>query len=271
MFNVPSFFGFRADAKINVDPDAAAFFARVDAATGVSDFLTTTEKNAVENLVLQLKADLIWTNLVAIYPMVGGGTGTLAQKQAACEQNLVSASFTGTFSSGWTFASTGVTGNGSSTFFNTTFNPAVNASLTGLSFGGYLRLNLSTPVQVDGIGLPGFAQHNFISANMFSGEIGNIISYSGNPSQRMFVHRRTSATFSESYRDGISLGTNTGTALTVPNTNFFIGARSDSGTPILFTSQEYAFYFFGLSLTNQNALDLTTAVNTFQTTLSRNV
>jgi hypothetical protein len=269
MYNIPSFFGFQDAGKIVLDPDAAAFVARVNTAGGS---LTSTEISAVNQLVIDLKGYSIWTKMKAIYPMVGGGTGTTAARQAACSQNLVSSSFTGTFTSGWTFASMGVTGNGSSTFFNTTFNPAFDASLTGFSFGGYLRLNLTTPVQVDGIGLPNFAQHNFISANMFSGDIANIISYSGNPSQRMFIHRRTSATFSESYRDGISLGTNTNNAGTLPNQIFYIGGRNDGGgSVILYTSQEYAFYFFGLDLTNQNALDLTTAVNNFETTLSRNV
>jgi hypothetical protein len=116
-----------------------------------------------------------------------------------------------------------------------------------------------------------FAQLNFVSGNMFSGDIGNIITYTGNPSQRMFVHRRTSASFAESYRNSTSLGTNTSTASALPNGNFYVGARNDGGSIVLYTSQQYAFYFFGLSLTNQNALDLTTAVNTFQTTLSRQV
>ena len=88
----------------------------------------------------------------------------------------------------------------------------------------------------------------------------------------MFVHRRTSANFSESYRDGISLGSETNDGAILPNQIFYIGARNDGGASIvLHTYQQYAFYFLGLDLTNQNAIDLTNAVNTFQTTLSRNV
>ena len=51
----------------------------------------------------------------AIYPMVGASA-------AACAQNLKSSSFTGTFTSGWTFASSGVTPNGTSAYFNTYIN-----------------------------------------------------------------------------------------------------------------------------------------------------
>jgi SPP1 family predicted phage head-tail adaptor len=247
------------------DADAQAFFDRVTTAGGT---LSSTEKTAVNTLVIALKADGIWDKMKAIYPMVGASA-------AACAQNLKSSSFTGTFTASWTFASTGIKGNGTSSYFNTNFNVNTNASLDGFSFGGYLRLNLTTPVQVDGIGVvpPGnFAQHNFIDASMFSGAIGNIISYARDPSQRMFIHRRTSATISESYRNGISLGTSSSTAPTLPSENFYIGARNNgSGAAVLYTSQEYAFYFFGLSMTNQNALDLTSIINTFQTTLSRQV
>jgi hypothetical protein len=55
----------------------------------------------------------------AIYPMVGASA-------AACAQNLKSSSFTGTFSSGWTFASTGVTPNGTSAYMDTTFLPSTS-------------------------------------------------------------------------------------------------------------------------------------------------
>jgi hypothetical protein len=94
-----------ASAGGGFDADAQAFFDRVTTAGGT---LTTTEQNATNQLVLDMKADGTWTPMLAIYPMVGASA-------AACAQNLKSASFTGTFTSGWTFASTGVLGNGVST------------------------------------------------------------------------------------------------------------------------------------------------------------
>ena len=255
--------GIVASQIASFDADAVAFFGRVTTAGGS---LSATEKAAVNQLVLDLKANSLWTPMKAIYPMVGASA-------AACAQNLKSSSFTGTFSAtGWTFASTGVTGNGTSAYMDTTFNPNVDASLDGFSFGGYLRLNLSSGSQVDGVFASSFVQHNFTDGNMFSGSIGQIISYTANPSQRMFIHRRTSASFAESYRDSTSLGTATSTASALPNANYYIGARNQgSGVQVLYTSQSYAFYFLGLGLTNQNALDLTTAVNTFQTTIGRQV
>jgi hypothetical protein len=243
------------------DPDAQAFFDRVTAAGGI---LSATEKLAVTQLVTQMKLDGTWTPMKAIYPMVGASA-------AACAQNLKSSSFTGTFSTGWTFASTGVKGNGTSAYFNTGFNPSVDSSLSGLSFGGYPRNNDTSGTQVSGCtDGSSFVQNNLSAANILSGIIANVISYTANPSQRLIMHRRTSSTFAQAYRDGTSLGSDTATATTLPNSNYYIGARNEP-TVSLYDAHEYAFYFFGLSLTNQNALDLTTAVNTFQTTLSRNV
>ena len=101
------------------DADAQAFFDRVSTAGGS---LSITEKSAVNQLVLDLKSYSIWTKMKAIYPMVGASA-------AACAQNLVSSSFTGTFNGGVTYASTGITGNGTSGFMNTTLSPNGNIGL----------------------------------------------------------------------------------------------------------------------------------------------
>ena len=105
--------GLIASQIASFDADAVAFFGRVTTAGGS---LSATEKAAVNTLVVQMKADGTWTPMKAIYPMVGASA-------AACAQNLKSASFTGTFSSGWTFASTGVTGNGTSAYMDTLLIP----------------------------------------------------------------------------------------------------------------------------------------------------
>jgi len=117
---------------LDFDADAQAFFDRVTAAGGT---LSATEKAAVNTLVVQMKLDGTWTPMKAIYPMVGASA-------AACAQNLKSSSFTGTFSSGWTFASTGVKSNGSSAFMETGFNAANNLTTTNAHFTIYVREKL---------------------------------------------------------------------------------------------------------------------------------
>ena len=124
-------FSFMQAQEFTYDVDAAAFFARVTAAGGS---LSNTEKIATNQLVLDLKANSLWTPMKAIYPMVGSSA-------AACAQNLKSASFTGNFSSGWTFASTGATPNGTSAFMNTGFFPSANLSVNSVHASLYLNTN----------------------------------------------------------------------------------------------------------------------------------
>ena len=121
------------------DPDAQAFFNRVSSAEGT---LSTTEKTAVNQLVLDMKSANIWTAMKAVYPMVGASA-------AACAQNLKSSSFTGTFTSGWTFASTGATPNGTSAYFNTTFasNLLSNGS-THMSYYSKTNQTSGSPIEM---------------------------------------------------------------------------------------------------------------------------
>ena len=131
--------GFTPSGGGGFDPDAQAFFDRVTTAGGT---LTTTEKNATNQLVLDMKSAGIWSSMKAIYPMVGASA-------AACAQNLKSSSFTGTFSSGWTFASTGVTGNGTSAYMDTSLIPSTSLSASSvIIFYGSLNTKMVPPFPI---------------------------------------------------------------------------------------------------------------------------
>ena len=125
--------GIVASKLAGFDSDAQAFFDRVTTAGGS---LSNTEKTAVNQLVLDMKSYSIWTKMKAIYPMVGASA-------AACAQNLKSSSFTGTFTSGWTFASTGVTSNGTSAYMNTNFIPSSHYT-SNTNFGLFIYTSSTT-------------------------------------------------------------------------------------------------------------------------------
>ena len=78
------------------DPDAQAFFT-AESTAGVT--LTTTQKTAVNNLVVNLKAANIWTKFKAIYPIVGG-TAT-AHKFNLKNPADTNAAFRLAFTGGW--------------------------------------------------------------------------------------------------------------------------------------------------------------------------
>jgi hypothetical protein len=260
----------------NFDPDAQAFFDRVTAAGGT---LSATEELAVDTLVKQMKLDGIWTAMKAIYPMVGASA-------AACAQNLKSASFTGSFSSGWTFASTGVTPNGTSAFLNTNYlvNSTNGYSHSNMHLSHYSRTNSATGAQVDmgaGIATPAPANFNnfyhLITPNI-GGTMGNLqLNTSTANSLGFAIKSATSSTSLKLYKNNSLLQTITTAQTSSSNigVNMTIAAQNQSllgvATPINFSSRQCAFSSIGDGLTDTQASNFYTAVQAFQTTLSRNI
>lgn len=264
---LPSFQGF--DKAGFGDPDALAFFARVTAAGGS---LTTTEKTAVTQLVVDMKGFGIWTSMKAIYPMVGASA-------AACAQNLKSLSFTGAFSTGWTFASTGVTPNGTSAFMDTglkanlmsqnsahaNFYSRTNnlASIGQVELGSSAGTDYQISIRYDGGGgLGNLSRLN----NSFVGS-----SYIPTKTTGFFTISRTASTTTKLYEDGVVKATLASASLSPTAINIFISARNDVGSPALYSTKQCAFSSIGDGLTDTQASNFYTAVQAFQTTLSRQV
>jgi hypothetical protein len=248
------------------DADAQAFFDRVTTALGT---LSATEKTAVNTLVIALKADGIWTKMKAIYPMVGASA-------AACAQNLKSSSFTGTFSSGWTFASTGVTPNGTSTFFNSFYTPSVDGLLDSAHLSYYSRTNQNLIRCMIGSyeNLSGnirrhyFGQGSAFSALNSSSE-GNYapVDYFGH-----HLIKRENSTQTKQLRNGIAIVTSNVVSTNRPIVPIYIAAANLNNTSIqLYSTLQCAFSSIGDGLTDTDAINFYTSVQAFQTTLSRQV
>ena len=258
-------------SQSSYDPDAQAFFNRVTAAGGT---LTLTEKTAVNTLVLDLKANSLWTPMKAIYPMVGASA-------AACAQNLKSSSFTGTFTSGWTFASTGVTGNGTSAYMTNGCVPSVNLSATSQSSSFYSRTNtvFGANLNVDFSGVSGAGNFTIMaclnagSINFFNryGNAGDVRNTSAQRYDGFFVGSRTSATMHKGWRSNVLLGTDTTSRSGISTVAPTLGAENDGVTRLYFCTHEYSFAHIGDGLTDTQASNFYTAVQAFQTTLSRQV
>ena len=263
---------YRLRAATGVDADAAAFFGRVYTAGGV---LSYTEVSATETLVASLKANSLWTPMKAIYPMVGASA-------AACAQNLKSASFTGTFTSGWTFASTGVTANGTSAYFNTTFNPNtqfsnnVNNHLSHYSRSQISAINGYDMNVYDGSNEFGLTQYyGGVSFKFFNsyGYPQDSAGANNTNTKGFLIGTRTANNFSRAYFNGSTLGTQTNILSTVrPIYPIYIGATNNqNGSAYQYSTRECAFASIGDGLTDTQASDFYTAVQAFQTTLARQV
>ena len=268
--------GLIASQIASFDADAVAFFGRV---TNDGGSLSLTEKQAVNQLVLDLKANSLWTPMKAIYPMVGASA-------AACRQNLKSSSFTGTFTAtGWTFASTGVTPNGTSAYMDTGCNPSLltnwisnnhqsfySRTQTPSGSGWNMGVGFSTT------GSPLFGLAVVRSGNSAIYDSGGYLVARITSTQtdgRAFWLGTCNASNSRKFvKNGSIIATNTTTdVISASNANIAIGALMDTATssPNFFMSQQCAFASIGDGLTDAQASNFYTAVQAFQTTLSRNV
>jgi hypothetical protein len=243
-----------------IDPDAAAFFARVTAAGGT---LSATEQTAVNTLVVQMKADGTWTLMKAIYPMVGASA-------AACAQNLKSSSFTGTFTSGWTFASTGATPNGSSAYMDCNLNISANLSQNNTHISIYSRTNagglfcdIGGNLSLPALNIfPNFNGDAYFRLNDNGGGTASNTNTLG-----FFMGNRISSTESRNRINGV-LKIVTANSTGLQNATIFLGKGETNG---FYSIRENAFASIGDGLTDTQATDFYTCVQTFQTTLSRQV
>jgi hypothetical protein len=175
MFTTPFAF-LAAPAGGGYDPDAQAFFT----AAGITD---TTEKDAVNTLVLGMKAEGIWTLVDAAYPFVGGTTDST-------KYNLVNpvdsdAAFRLTYFGSWTINSYGakpVTAN--SSYANTHLDLTINR-YNNHHFLGYTSDFLLSEQGFDGQG-GGYPRYCIVRTSLnefydlnFAGNAGTINNGSG--------------------------------------------------------------------------------------------
>lgn len=264
---VPTQLGLIGSESFGFDTDAQAFFDRVITAGGS---LSTTEQIAINTLVIQMKADGIWTKMKAIYPMVGASS-------AACAQNLKSSSFTGTFTSGWTFASTGVTPNGTSAYMDTGFNLNSQIGANTLNMTYYSRTNISlSQGEIGCYNNPAGTTDNEILIR-YSGTFYGFNSPSkyisvSNSDSRGFYQLNAQALNLKAFKNSSQFGTTVSlTTYTSTNANVYIGGINNNGTLATPSSKECAFSSIGDGLTDTQASKFYTAVQAFQTTLNRQV
>lgn len=119
-----AFSDFPAANGSTMDADAIDFIGR-------ASITNTTQKSAVNELVLDLKDASIWTKIQALYPYVGGTAGSHAE-------NLKSSSYQIAWSGSVTHNANGITGDGSSGYGLT---QGLNASAVGQLMGlsNYMR------------------------------------------------------------------------------------------------------------------------------------
>ena len=255
---------------VSYDADAQAFFT----ATGITD---TTQKSAVNQLVLDLKSYNIWTKMKAIYPFVGGSASS--HKYNLKDSRDLNAAFRLTFSTGWTHSSTGATPNGAA-YANTFLTPSTSLSLNSTHLSFYSRTNSANTNNYD-IGsstLSGVSQYTLMilrEGNTFYNAInvaqGNAAGVTNNDSSGFFIASRTASNVLSGFRNSTKILTASNTSSILPTASIFLSALNSSGSANFYSIKQCAFASIGNGLTDTESTNFYTAVNTYQTTLSRNV
>jgi hypothetical protein len=256
--------GFLASSIGQIDADAQAFFDRVTTAGGS---LSATEKTAVNTLVIKMKTDGIWTKMKAIYPMVGASA-------AACAQNLKSSSFTGTFNGGWTFASTGAKPNGTNASMVTGITPSTSLNLNSTHLSSYIRNSTMGVLLGTDNNFRLWIAPNFNLINKYV-EINTgattTPSLTISSAVGLWIGSRTSSTLSKLYNNNSTDYSHSTLSVGLNNLPIILSARNTSSGATNFHGGEVALSSIGDGLTDTEASNFYTAVQAFQTTLSRNV
>jgi hypothetical protein len=125
------YFTIDKDFVLSLDTDAEAFL------TAASITAASTEGIAVNNLVKQLKADDVWNNLIAAYPVVGNTSTAHAQD--------LKGAYDATFGAGVTHSTNGVTGSATNTgWMDTGVNISALSRRDDIAIYAYNKTTLPT-------------------------------------------------------------------------------------------------------------------------------
>jgi hypothetical protein len=255
--------------------------------SNATSFLTTagitdqTISQAINNLVLDLKAADVWNRCTAIYPMVGGTSTTHSY-------NLINpAQYQLTFTGGWTHSSTGALPNGTNAYASTGINASTVLTQSSNHLAFYSRTNATA---VDGISI-GAATGAGVPASPF---LALILKYSTNQtfyynatgaatqsgvasntdSKGFYIGNKTSAAIGGNniIKNGTVLNTSTVAVSvnTYPNVNILLSAWKNTGTAY-YDNKECAYVSIGTRLASYQYPFYNSIMTNFQTALGRNV
>ena len=256
--NIAGIDGATSNGLTIIDADAQAFLT----AASITD---TTITSAINSLVVGFKTNGIWGKMQAIYPFVGGSATT--HKFNLKNPADTDAAFRLVFNGGWTHTSNGITGNAVNAFANTFLNASVTISNKG-SIGIYSRTNIGE-MAYDMTNIVGGTEQSVISrwsTNLFYVN-------SGSATYPNTANTDSRGLFSMSYNSRVVGYKNTSSVITEmkassgANNTFKIGGTGFSN----YSSKNYAFAYIADELNATEITSLYNYIQTFQTTLGRQV
>jgi hypothetical protein len=241
------------------DPDAQIYFNVNTAITSSAD------KNAINNFYLGLKSDGIYTKIYwMILPIWGSSTNS--------KWNLINnRTFDLTFSSGWTYASNGITP--TLAYADTFLIPSTTLSQNNshLSFYSGSNTAAANMFEIGSSGNPSTGTNSIVigarfTGNLFYGRVNalNSTQVANTDATGFYITSRLNSTNQEIFRNGVkttSLVTSTGLSANSINVGRW---NNPTGTPY-YTNRQARFASCGQGFTDTEATNFKNRVNTLLT------
>jgi hypothetical protein len=247
--------------------------------------VSSTASGATITLFNSLFSNNLWDKINAFYPVLGGvaASHSINAKSSGTTYDLV-------FNGGWTHTSDGMQGNGINGYANTSLNPNSVFGTGTTHLSAYINLQgsvgdriydiganasdgaLTAQLNLTGKRTSGTGNNTLFDAGDFDGGNGRVSTTSQASASGMTVGSVRSATDRTLYRNGSNIATQTANEPIIYTTNnLYIGAQNAGGTGAsYFSSNRYAFITIGSGLTNTEIVNLSTIINTYETSLGRN-
>ncbi|WP_442577870.1 SGNH/GDSL hydrolase family protein [Mesorhizobium sp. ASY16-5R] len=247
------------------DASATALFARMPVSP------TYPERNRINALIVALKGYGIWSKLDEKQVMA-------MAISANASGNFINANFTMTLVNSPTFtAKKGYSGNGSTSYINTNFNPAagsLNFTQNSCSIMVWCNSTGTASSAVTDVGSFDGANGSIIrcrgASNYVESRLNTGSTSTSNPAtvtdaKGMTLISRTGSGGYSVYRDGVLVTSPAVVSAAIANVNIFLGALNTSGTPSQHSNRQYGAFAVGGGLTATEAANYYTAMNTYMT------
>jgi hypothetical protein len=247
------------------DPAAQIFF---DAVEGGGDSLTSVEKSAVNQRIIDMKASGAWSRYLAYYMLVGGTTTAFAW-------NVIDPTkYKAVFSGSPTCNANGLVWNGVNQYADTLLIPLLTMTAYDTSMGYYSRTGNSSLTSVDcGCGDPNFEMSIAYAGNCYSYgyDTNSKITVPNSSGLGWWVQNVESSVLHRVFKNGVVFAQDTALNTSpLPNVSVKFGASNGLGIPY-YSQRDCASFFLGKSLTAAQLAAEYASEQAFQTTLGRQV
>ena len=237
--------------------------------------ITSTVSAATITLFTSLVSNNLWDKVIAFYPMLGGNSsGCKFNGKNPVDTN---GAYRLVFNGGWTFNASGATSNGTNAYANTFLSASTITPLNSQHLSIYMgNTNVSGVVSrfYAGASGGGFFGVGFSSSLYWyygvSDAGGSVFPFTTAQSQGNILITANATASSLLYRNGTQQQTTVnGNGASIPY-SVYIGAYNNGGTAASYYNNQYRFSTIGYGLSAAQQSTLSTIINTFQTSLTRN-